>query len=86
MSSVPGSSLVDLRSDTLTRRARGAGGRDVRPRGGPVHAHLERSDAATFVAAAAEQGVRVATVGQTAVLDVSKTDAEAAAAVLRTIA
>ena len=48
---------------------------------------VERSDAAAFVAAAAEQGVRVATVGPTAVrmvthLDVSQADAEAAAAVL----
>jgi threonine aldolase len=48
---------------------------------------VERSDAAAFVAAAAEQGVRVATVGPTAVrmvthLDVSAEDAAAAAAVL----
>jgi threonine aldolase len=48
---------------------------------------VERSDAATFVAAAAEQGVRVATVGPTAVrmvthLDVSRADAERAAGVL----
>jgi threonine aldolase len=51
---------------------------------------VERSDAAAFVAAAAEQGVRVATVGPTAVrmvshLDVSEDDAQAAAAVLRRI-
>jgi len=49
---------------------------------------VERSDAAAFVAAAAEAGVRVATVGPTAVrmvthLDVSRADAERAAAVLR---
>ena len=48
---------------------------------------VERGDAAAFVAAAAEQDVRVATVGPTAVrmvthLDVSQPDAEAAAAVL----
>jgi threonine aldolase len=48
---------------------------------------VERSDAAAFVAAAAEEGVRVATVGPTAVrmvthLDVSRADAERAAAVL----
>ena len=48
---------------------------------------VERSDAAAFVAAAAEQGVRIATVGPTAVrlvthLDVSRADAERAAAVL----
>jgi threonine aldolase len=48
---------------------------------------VERSDAAAFVEAAAEQGVRVATVGPTAVrmvthLDVSRADAERAAAVL----
>ena len=48
---------------------------------------VERSDAAAFVAAAAEQGVRVATVGPTAVrmvthLDVSDEDAQAAATVL----
>lgn len=48
---------------------------------------VERSDAAAYVAAAAEQGVRVATVGPTAVrlvthLDVSRADAERAAAVL----
>lgn len=48
---------------------------------------VDRSDAADFVAAAAEQGVRVATVGPTAVrmvthLDVSRADAERAAAVL----
>jgi threonine aldolase len=48
---------------------------------------VERSDAAAFVAAAAEQGVRVATVGPTAVrmvthLDVSRAAAERAAAVL----
>jgi threonine aldolase len=52
---------------------------------------VERSDAPAFVAAAAEHGVRVATVGPTAVrmvthLDVSRADAEAAAAVLRKIA
>jgi threonine aldolase len=51
---------------------------------------VERSDAAAFVAAAAEQGVRIAAVGPTAVrmvthLDVSQADAEAAAAVLRKI-
>jgi threonine aldolase len=51
---------------------------------------VERSDATDFVAAAAEQGVRIATVGPTAVrmvthLDVSRADAEAAAAVLRTL-
>ena len=45
---------------------------------------VERSDAAAFVAAAAEEGVRVATVGPTAVrmvthLDVSDEDAQAAA-------
>ena len=49
---------------------------------------IERSDAAAFVAGAAEAGVRVATVGPTAVrmvthLDVSRADAERAAAVLR---
>ena len=48
---------------------------------------VERSDAAAFVAAAAEGGVRVATVGPTTVrmvthLDVSRADAERAAAVL----
>jgi threonine aldolase len=48
---------------------------------------LERSNAAAFVAAAAEDGVRVATVGPTTVrmvthLDVSRADAERAAAVL----
>jgi threonine aldolase len=48
---------------------------------------VERSDAAAFVAAAADQGVRVATVGPTTVrlvthLDVSRADAEQAAAVL----
>ena len=48
---------------------------------------VERSDAAAFVAAAAEDGVRVATVGPTAVrmvthLDVSRADAERAASVL----
>jgi len=48
---------------------------------------VERSDAAAFVAAAAEAGVRIATVGPTAVrmvthLDVSRADAERAAAVL----
>ena len=48
---------------------------------------VERSDAAAFVARAAEAGVRVATVGPTAVrmvthLDVSRADAEAAAEVL----
>jgi threonine aldolase len=48
---------------------------------------VQRSDAAAFVTAAAEQGVRIATVGPTAVrmvthLDVSRKDAEAAAAVL----
>ena len=48
---------------------------------------VERSDAAAFVAAAAEQGVRIATVGPTAVrmvthLDVSRADAERAATVL----
>ena len=48
---------------------------------------VERSDAAAFVAAAAEEGVRVATVGPTAVrmvthLDVSDEDAQAAATVL----
>jgi threonine aldolase len=48
---------------------------------------VERSDAAAFVAAASEQGVRVATVGPTAVrmvthLDVSRVDAERAASVL----
>jgi len=51
---------------------------------------VERSDAAAFVAAAAEQGVQIATVGPTAVrmvthLDVSRADAEHAAAVLRKI-
>jgi threonine aldolase len=49
---------------------------------------VERSDAGSFIAAAADRGVRVATVGPTTVrmvthLDVSKADAEAAAAVLR---
>jgi len=48
---------------------------------------VERSDAPAFVAAAAEHGVRVATVGPTAVrmvthLDVSRADAERAAAAL----
>lgn len=48
---------------------------------------LERDDAGGFVAAAAEEGVRVATVGPTTVrlvthLDVSRADAEKAAAVL----
>jgi threonine aldolase len=48
---------------------------------------VERSDAAAFVAAAAEQGVRIATVGPTTVrmvthLDVSRADAERAATVL----
>jgi threonine aldolase len=48
---------------------------------------VERSDAAAFVASAAEQGVRVATVGPTTVrmvthLDVSREDTERAAAVL----
>jgi threonine aldolase len=48
---------------------------------------VERSDAAAFVAAAADQGVRVATVGPSAVrmvthLDISRADAEQAAAVL----
>jgi threonine aldolase len=48
---------------------------------------VQRSDAAAFVAAAADQGVRVATVGLTAVrmvthLDISRADAEQAAAVL----
>jgi threonine aldolase len=51
---------------------------------------VERSDAAAFVAAAAEQGVQIATVGPTAVrmvthLDISRADAEHAAAVLRKI-
>src|SRR4051795_11260354 len=51
---------------------------------------VERSDAAAFVAAAAEQGVQIATVGPTAErmvthLDVSRADAEHAAAVLRKI-
>ncbi|HET6939368.1 MAG TPA: beta-eliminating lyase-related protein, partial [Nocardioides sp.] len=51
---------------------------------------VERSDAAAFVAAAAEHGVRLATVGPTAVrmvthLDVSRRDAETAASVLRKI-
>ena len=51
---------------------------------------VERSDAAAFVAAAGEQGVRVATVGPTAVrmvthLDVSRADAERAAAVLASL-
>ena len=48
---------------------------------------VERSDAAAFVTAAADHGVRVATVGPTTVrmvthLDVSRADAERAAAVL----
>jgi threonine aldolase len=48
---------------------------------------VERSDAAAFVASAAEQGVRVATVGPTTVrmvthLDVSREDTERAAVVL----
>jgi threonine aldolase len=48
---------------------------------------VERSDAAAFVAAAAEEGVRVATVGPTTVRmvthrDVSAEDTERAAAVL----
>jgi threonine aldolase len=48
---------------------------------------VQRSDAAAFVAAAADQGVRVATVGPSAVrmvthLDISRADAEQAAAVL----
>jgi threonine aldolase len=48
---------------------------------------VERSDAGSFVAAAAEEGVRIATVGPTAVrmvthLDVSRAEAERAAAVL----
>ena len=52
---------------------------------------VERPDAAAFVAAAAEQGVRIATVGPTAVrlvthLDVSRADAHAAAQVLGTLA
>ena len=52
---------------------------------------LERSDAAAFVAAAREAGVLVATVGPTTVrlvthLDVSRPDAERAAAVLAGIA
>jgi threonine aldolase len=52
---------------------------------------VQRSDAAEFVAAAADEGVRIATVGPTAVrmvthLDVSRADAEHAAAVLRKIA
>jgi threonine aldolase len=52
---------------------------------------VERDDAARFVAAAADEGVRVATVGPTAVrlvthLDVSREDAERAAGVLGRIA
>ncbi len=52
---------------------------------------LERSDAAAFVAAAREAGVLVATVGPTTVrlvthLDVSRSDAERAAAVLAGLA
>jgi threonine aldolase len=52
---------------------------------------VQRSDAAEFVAAAADQGVRVATVGPTTVrmvthLDVSRADAEHAATVLRKLA
>ena len=48
---------------------------------------VQRSDAGAFVAAAAEAGVRISTVGPTAVrlvthLDVSRADAERAAAVL----
>lgn len=48
---------------------------------------VERSDAADFVRAAAEQGVRIATVGPTTVrlvthLDVTRADAQQAAAVL----
>jgi threonine aldolase len=51
---------------------------------------VERHDAPAYVAAAAEQGVRIATVGPTAVrmvthLDVSRADAERAAAVLAEI-
>jgi threonine aldolase len=51
---------------------------------------VERSDAAAFVAAAAEQGVRVATVGPTAVrmvthLDVSRAGVDRAVEVLRRI-
>ncbi len=52
---------------------------------------VQRSDAADFVAAAAEGGVRVATVGPTTVrlvthLDVSRADAERAASVLADVA
>src|SRR4051812_8844021 len=52
---------------------------------------VQRSDAPAFVAAAAEQGVRIATVGPTAVrlvthLDVSRADAGRAAAVLSGLA
>ena len=51
---------------------------------------LQRADAPGFVAAAAEQGVRVSTVGPTTVrlvthLDVSRADAHAAAQVLATL-
>jgi threonine aldolase len=52
---------------------------------------FDRPDAAAFVAAAAEEGVRIATVGPRAVrlvthLDVSRADAERAAAVLGRVA
>jgi threonine aldolase len=51
---------------------------------------IERADAAGFVAAAADEGVRVSTVGPTTVrlvthLDVSRADAHAAAQVLATL-